>query len=146
MLGEDEEVQATVTLRPPGGIRVSGAALLRALAPFALEYGPGVIRRMLDVKRVYEALERRAAEGRPYWHVHMMAVHPELQGKGLGGRLLEEVLAGAVHGPERIVLTTHKAVNVRFYQRAGFRVTQEDSVSPAGAMPYVVWCMRRDPG
>jgi predicted N-acetyltransferase YhbS len=76
----------------------------------------------------------------------MMAVAPELQGKGIGGALLESVLRRAARDPAPIVLTTHKAINVRFYQRAGFRVTHEERVAPAGAAPYAVWCMRRDVG
>lgn len=132
-----------MTVRPPGGIRIPGATLLRGLASLALAHGPGVIRRLLAVKNVYEGLERRASEDQPYWHVHMMAVQPELRGKGVGSHFLHEVLKTTAREAAPIVLTTHK---VRFYQRAGFRVTQDETVAPAGAAPYRVWCMRRDGG
>jgi ribosomal protein S18 acetylase RimI-like enzyme len=140
----DGAVQATVTLRPPGGIHVPGTTLARGLASLALGHGPRLVHRLLAVKNVYEALERRASEGQAYWHVHMMAVQPEFQGKGIGGALLDAALKPTVREPAPIVLTTHKAINVRFYLRAGFRVTHEESVSPAGSEPYAVWCMRRD--
>jgi GNAT superfamily N-acetyltransferase len=135
----------TVTVRPPGGIRVPAARLARGLASLALAVGPGVIRRLLALKNTYEALERRCAGDQPYWHVHMMAVQPELQGKGLGSALLGDALRSTRREPAPIVLTTHEAINVRFYLRAGFRVTHEERAAPAGATPYTVWCMRRDP-
>ena len=77
---------------------------------------------------------------------HMMAVRPELQGKGVGGALLRDALRVCARTAAPIVLTTHKAINVRFYLREGFFVTHEEQVSPAGAAPYTVWCMRRDAG
>ena len=104
-----------------------------------------MIRRLLALKSVYEALEQRCAGGQPYWHVHMMAVLPELQGKGVGSALLDAALAPCARTPAPIVLTTHQAINVRFYLRAGFRVTHEERAAPAGSAPYTVWCMRRDP-
>lgn len=143
-LAEDGALQATVTLRPPGGIQVQRATLLRGLFAMALTHGPGVIRRMLFVKSYYEGLEAYTASGPRYWHVHMMAVDPELQGKGIGGALLDDVLRTA-RGPEPIVLTTHKPINVPFYARARFRVTSEQTVRPLRGEPYTVWCMRREP-
>jgi GNAT superfamily N-acetyltransferase len=144
-VADDGGVLATVTLRPPGGVRIPAARLARGLASLALAYGVGMVRRVLAVKDVYEELERRSAGGVPYWHVHMMGVQPELQGKGIGGVLLDAALAPCARTPAPIVLTTHKPINVRFYQRAGFRVTHEEQVSPAGVAAYTVWCMRRDP-
>ena len=139
------DVTATVTLRPPGGMSISAPTLIRALAPFALAHGLGVLRRLSQLKNQYEHLERRAAKGTRYWHVHMMAVRPELQGKGIGGALLEEVLATTDGSAEPIVLTTHKEINVRFYQRAGFLVACKETVRLGGAEPHLVWCMRRMP-
>jgi GNAT superfamily N-acetyltransferase len=143
---DGDGVRATVTVRPPGGLRVPGLRLAAGLARLALAYGTGVVRRTLAVRDVYDALERRCAGGAPYWHVHMMAVRPELQGKGVGGALLRDALRTCARTAAPIVLTTHKAINVRFYLREGFFVTHEEQVSPAGASPYTVWCMRRDAG
>jgi GNAT superfamily N-acetyltransferase len=141
--GAGGQALATVTLRPPGGIAVPAARMLAGLAALALTQGPGRVRRLLFVKQHYEGLEALSASGPRYWHVHMMAVAPELQGKGIGSALLEAAL-GTAHGPEPIVLTTHQAVNVRFYQRAGFRVVHEEEVAPPRGERFRVWCMRRE--
>lgn len=144
-VGDEAEVQATVTLRPPGGIATPAGALIRAVVPFALAHGLRVVPRLSQVKNLYEKLEERAAEGKPYWHIHMMAVRPERQGQGIGGSLLEDVLGAVPAGSAPIVLTTHKEINVRFYQRAAFEVVHRETVHPSSTEPYEVWCMRREP-
>lgn len=142
--GTRGEVDATVTLRPPGGVPFSRLVLLRAFALFAFAHGFDVLRRLSLIQHHYEALERRASPG-PYWHVHMMGVRPELQGKGIGGALLGDVLATTRGSRAPIVLTTHKEINVRFYQRAGFDVAFEEDVPLPASQPFRVWCMRREP-
>lgn len=143
--GTRGQVESTVTLRPPGGVQLSRFTLLRAFVPFALGHGTRVLGRMSQLQHQYEAYERRAVDGKPYWHVHMMGVLPELQGKGIGGALLDDVLATTRGTREPIVLTTHKEINVRFYRRAGFEVAFEEEVPLPASQPYRVWCMRRDP-
>ena len=143
--GDDGAVTATVTLRPPGGVSAPVATLVRAVVPFALRHGVGVVRRLAYLSATYERLEREAAGGRPYWHVHMMAVRADLQGRGIGRALFADALAAAPRAGAPIVLTTHEARNVAFYERAGFRVTAEETLRPPRATPYQVWSMRRDP-
>lgn len=138
------DVEATVTLRPPGGVPLSRLTLWRAFVPFAFAHGFGVLERLTRLSQHYEELERRTAPGPRYWHVHMMGVRPDLQGKGIGGALLDDVLATADGTPEPIVLTTHEPQNVRFYERAGFEVALEETVR-LGPAPFQVWCMRRAP-
>jgi GNAT superfamily N-acetyltransferase len=142
-VADDGGVLATVTVRPPGGIRVPPMALLRGLLALALASGPGVIRRLLRVGNMYEE-PSGAVRGLPYWHVHMMGA-AGVQGKGIGSQVLDDALKSTARVPAPIVLTTHKPINLRFYERAGFRVTHEEHVALAGAAPYTVWCMRRDP-
>lgn len=137
---------ATVTLRPPGGIHISMATMIRrGLLPFALAHGAGAVRRLSWLKRTYDGLEQSAARGGVHRHVHMMAVRPELQGRGEGGRLLAHVLAATdASGPEApTVLTTHRERNVVFYRRAGFEVVDERWLYPPGGTAYVVWSMTR---
>ena len=144
-------VVATATMRPPGGISTSLLTMIRrGLVPFALTHGPGAVRRLLAVKEKYDALEARLARGERHWLVHMMAVDPARQGKGLGSRLLACILneivdARTIRSCPPAILTTHRKRNVLFYERAGFEVIGVEDVSMLGEAPYPVWSMRRRP-
>lgn len=143
---EGDRVVATLTIRPPGGIDDGPLVLLRhGFLPFALARGPRAIRRLLWLKSTYGRLEDEAASGRPHWHLHMVAVEPQMQGRGIGTQLLSESLEAAI-GPASehpIVLTTHLEQNLAFYKGAGFLVCGERRLQPPDGQPFVVWSMRR---
>lgn len=147
LTAQDGELIGGVTVRPPGGLRVSPRVLvLRGLVPFALRQGRGPLLRLFWLKEAYEALEARSSRGEPHFHVHMMAIAPALQGRGLGARLLATALrrsadAGSLRHPT--VLTTHRPANVAFYARAGFEVVEERNIAPPGAAAYTVWSLAR---
>jgi len=136
---------ATVTLRPPGGVHISALTMLRhGLLPFAFAHGRSAVKRLLWLKETYDTLEAEAAQGRPHWYVHMMAVRPDRQGQGLGSRLLEHLLADTADLTKMPgVLTTHLPENVVFYQRAGFDVVDERTLAPPNGLRYTVWSMVR---
>jgi ribosomal protein S18 acetylase RimI-like enzyme len=147
VLGARGALEATVTLRPPGGIPISKLTMVRrGLLPFALKHGRAAVKRLFWLKHTYDRLEQEAARGAPHWYVHMMAVRRDLQGRGLGGALLERVLEEAQRGAAHpIVLTTHSPQNVVFYRRARFELCDERELQPPGDRPYTVWSMRREP-
>lgn len=135
-------VLATLTLRPPSGPHISFWTMLRrGLLPFAAAHGLDAVQRLLWLKRTYDALEAEAAANMPHAYVHMMAVAPELQGQGLGSRLLVEVLGTS--NATQTVLTTHSPRNVVFYRRHGFELLSERTLQPPGSHAYTVWSMRR---
>jgi GNAT superfamily N-acetyltransferase len=142
-------VVATVTMRPPSGFSISVLTMIRrGLLPFAFEHGRRAVQRLFAVKAQYDAIEARLARGERHWLVHMMAVDPALQGRGLGSRLLDRVLEATVdarttQGTPPAVLTTHTRRNVVFYERAGFELDGVEDVSMMGQSPYCVWRMRR---
>lgn len=144
-------VVATVTMRPPDGVSISVATMIRrGLLPFAYAHGLRAVRRLLILKGAYDAIETRLARGQRHWLVHMMAVAPACHGRGLGSQLLDFILDGTVDAPTTegmppAVLTTHKRRNVVFYERAGFAVDDVRDVSLMGEAPYSVWSMRRLP-
>jgi GNAT superfamily N-acetyltransferase len=143
------EVVATVTMRPPDGVSISMITMIRrGLLPFAIAHGRRAVRRLLTVKEKYDAIEARLAGGERHWFVHMMAVDPTRQGKGVGSRLLARILettvdARTTRGYPPAILTTHKERNVHFYRRAGFDVVGIEEVSMLGEAPYPLWSMRR---
>ncbi len=147
---DDGQLVGTVTLRPPEGFSISLWTMLReGLIPFGVAHGTSAVQRLFALKKTYDALETRLSRGERHWHVHMMAVDPQRQGRGIGAGLLQEVLAqtadAAATAEERppAVLTTHKERNVVFYERAGFEVDEVQAVSMPRTAPYRVWSMRR---
>jgi ribosomal protein S18 acetylase RimI-like enzyme len=146
------ELLATVTLRPPEGVKVSALTMIRrGLVPFAIDHGAGAVRRLLALKRAYDDLERAASRSRPHWHVHMMVVAPALQGRGVGSKLLAAALDRAIGARARegheVVLTTHKPRNVAFYRRLGFETIDERDITvDPQATRYRVWSMTRRTG
>jgi GNAT superfamily N-acetyltransferase len=140
MDGADRPI-ATVTLRPPLGFHISLWTILRrGLLPFAIAHGLAAVRRLFWLKETYDALEADAAASAPHAYVHMMAVAPEHQGRGVGHRLLADVLDA--HAAPQTVLTTNLERNVVFYRRHGFEVSSERRLQPPGSHPYTVWSMR----
>jgi ribosomal protein S18 acetylase RimI-like enzyme len=149
VLDASGEAVATVTLRPPRGVHISLWTMLRrGLFPFAVAHGHEAVQRLLWLKRTYDALEAEAASDAPHAYVHMMAVAPEQQGRGLGSRLLTHVLGerGSGAGELQTVLTTHRERNVIFYRRHGFELLSQQTLEPPGSHAYQVWSMRRPPG
>lgn len=148
VLTDAEDVVATVTVRPPGGVPTSALTMIRrGLIPFAVRHDYSAVQRLLALKRTYDALEHDLGRGAPHLHVHMMAVKSGLQGQGLGSLLLDQALGAARPEPSApevpIVLTTHTAHNVRFYEKRGFAVVSEQDVRPGGGEAYPVWGMSR---
>jgi GNAT superfamily N-acetyltransferase len=76
------------------------------------------------------------------WQLDSIAVDPDLQGRGLGRRLIETGLERAGTDGRGAFLSTGTAANVDIYGRCGFRVTSEGDAPEGG--PHV-WFMRWDP-
>jgi GNAT superfamily N-acetyltransferase len=91
-------------------------------------------------------------------HLEQVSVVPEQQGRGLGGTLVDHVVAWAAdRGFPAVTLTTYRAVpwNAPLYERLGFRVLADDEITPAlravvavevehGLDPAERVCMRRE--
>ena len=61
----------------------------------------------------------------PHWHFGPIAVVPEMQGQGIGSRLLEHFCRYVDQAGEAAFLETDGLENVRLYERFGFSVTDE---------------------
>lgn len=78
----------------------------------------------------------------PCWFLDLVAVHPSLQGRGLGARLIRHGLDLAERDGLPAFLETGQPDNVAMYQRFGFHVVgQEDA--PAGGP--TIWFMSTAP-
>lgn len=145
-LDSQDRVVGTATVRSPSFVPISTLTMLRrGLIPFAWRHGRDATRRLFWLKSTYDALEQELAGHAPHWYVHMMAVQPEQQGRGVGSELLARALSLAAGDDrnEKMVLTTHIPKNVVFYERARFETAWERTIDPPGGTPYSVWGMTR---
>lgn len=56
----------------------------------------------------------------PHWHVPLVAVDPGFQGRGLGGKLIDNFLLEVASNPHPVFLESSDPRNVSLYQRYGF--------------------------
>ncbi len=136
------EVEGIALWIPPGKYPLSVLRLLLAgwiLAP--LKMGMATFRRFMDLANYYEHLHRRNV---PRWHWYLMTlgVDPPHQGQGVGGSLIQPVLARADSEGLPCYLETEKERNLRFYGRHGFEVVLEGDLRNGG--PHF-WNMKREP-
>jgi ribosomal protein S18 acetylase RimI-like enzyme len=76
----------------------------------------------------------------PHWYLFVLAVEPACQRQGIGGALLQPVLASADATGTPCYLETHIDHNVRFYQRHGFEVM---SAAPVRDGDMTIYAMLR---
>lgn len=74
------------------------------------------------------------------WYLEVIAVHPHLQGRGLGRKALCSALDHTSNGP--VILECTRQDNVAFYERMGFKVVEEVELEESGAA-VKLWFMLR---
>jgi GNAT superfamily N-acetyltransferase len=123
-------------IAPPGTCQPAMLDELRLL-PTVLAMGPTTSARMMRWVAAWAAHDPTE----PHSHLGPLAVDAHLQGRGIGTRILVEYCDRLDRAGELAYLETDKAVNVRIYERHGFRVIAEERVI---GVPN--WFMRREPG
>jgi ribosomal protein S18 acetylase RimI-like enzyme len=127
---------------PPG---VGGAGFWRDVrsgmlaVPFRL--GLAGFRRLLPYGEAGKRLHHEHAP-MPHWHLSVIAVDPEHQGRGIASRLMQPMLDRADAERLHCYLDTHQDRNVRLYERHGFEVAER--FEPPGH-PLPVYAMLRRP-
>ena len=95
---------------------------------------------MPGLARGMNAIEKRHP-GEPHWYLLLLGVEPELQGRSVGGQLMAPILEVCDRERTPAYLENSKERNISFYERHGFRVTEQFEIP--GGPP--VWLMWRDP-
>ncbi len=107
------------------------------LAPFKV--GLGAFRRFLSISDYIEKLHKRDMP-EDHWYLMILGVDTAKQGQGIGGSIIQPILARADADGLPCYLETMKEINVAFYEKHGFQVVVEDDLPNGG--PHF-WTMKR---
>ena len=127
---------------PPGETDMPLLRMMRVgmlIAPFRV--GLGAFRRFLAVSDYMEKLHKRDVPHQ-HWYLAILGVDPSRQGQGIGGALIQPIVARADGAGLPCYLETMKERNVTFYKKHGFNVVVEGDLPNGG--PYFS-TMRREP-
>jgi len=127
---------------PPGKYPPSVVGMILAgmmLVP--LKFGRAAFGRLISGANYAVRLHKRDVPRR-HWYLSTLGVEPPRQGQGIGGALIQPVLARADAEGLLCYVETEKERNLPFYRRHGFEVVVEDDMPNGG--PHF-WTMRREP-
>ena len=123
----------------PGNTTVSSWQLL-LVAPTALfSFRLSEQRRNTIYSRYTDEAHEQAISG-PHWYLWGLGVEPSHQHQGLGGQLIQPILARADRDGLLCYLETTNGANVPFYEKQGITIVS-DGVVPSTTLR--VWGMRR---
>jgi ribosomal protein S18 acetylase RimI-like enzyme len=120
---EDGTIMGVMGMMPPGDCLPGPRQQLRML-PSLLANGhraAGRTMTWLGAWRKHDPDER-------HWHFGPLAVDANLQGRGIGSKLLRVFCARVDAAGEDAYLETDKLINVRLYERFGFEVVGEQEI------------------
>jgi len=138
-----DNVEGAAVWLPPGGTAISNLRMLMAgmwRVPF--KAGLGATSRFMRMSSHLDKRHEHDVQGR-HWYLMILGVEPERQGQGVGGALIQPVIARAEGDGLPCYLETMKEINVTFYRKHGFAVVSEGDIPDDGGPHY--WTMRRDP-
>ncbi len=108
----------------------------------AMRMGAKYSQRMATVFKPVDEDRKANMQGRDYIYLVMIGIAPQHQGKGLGGKLMQALLAESERSGLPIYLETETEENVSLYQHYGFEVINKVNL-PLIDLP--MWEMLREP-
>jgi len=134
------EKEGVLCWLPPDNTELTFGRIVRTgLHLIVLRFGLAAYRRFNDNMSYTGQLHTYHAPG-PHWYLWAIGVDPSDQGKGIGGKLMQPVLASAHAADTPCYLETHNEKNIHFYEKHGFNVVHEGNV-PKHRLS--VWAMLR---
>ncbi len=128
ILSADEKIDSLLILFPP---KLKAVPSLSFLAGGGLglfrSFGPGLFLRSLNYERNCRAVKGRFAAAHT-WYCLCLAVSPQLQGRGLGSRLIRPALKVLETSRCPLYLETHREVNVSIYRHLGFELLDSSPI------------------
>lgn len=120
--------EAVTLWRPPGQVHVHAPLTPRAIFGFLRILGPAILRG----EKLDRTIARHLPSGEDWFYLRMAGVHPDFQGRGLGGLAIRAGHAMAAERGLPAVLETATESNVALYLRLGYTVLREWDVTTRG--------------
>lgn len=120
----------------PGNSPTTGRRILARLPAYLL-LGTLFLDRLPDLLRLARVAE--PGPGEACWQLEYLAVDPDRQGQGVGGRLLAQGLRRADEAGQACGLDTSNERTVHLYRRFGFEVREEARPFPGGPPVWSMW-------
>lgn len=133
-----DDLQGGAYWTPPGKWKMGVLQQIR-LMPAMVRTAS--FRRLPAVVGGLNAIEKKHPH-EPHYYLLALGVEPDLQGRGLGTKLMAPILERCDRERVPAYLESSKEKNVPLYERNGFAVTEKFQV-PNGGPP--IWLMWRDP-
>ena len=130
--------QAHAIWKPPGTWKVGGVELVKQ-TPTAIAALRGRLPLALSV---LTGVEKKHPVDPPHWYLAVLGTEPEGQGKGKGSAVMRPVLDLCDTEGVPAYLESSKEKNVPFYERHGFKVTEQIDLARGGPP---IWLMWREP-
>ncbi len=125
---------------PPQNTELTFGRIVRTGLHFIIpRFGLAAYRRFNDNMSYTGQLHKYHAPD-PHWYLWAIAIDPSHQGKGIGGKLMQPVLASTSAAGTPCYLETHNQKNIPFYEKHGFNVVNEGKVPNHGLS---LWAMLR---
>jgi hypothetical protein len=96
---------------------------------------------MTKMSRVFHRFDKIHPQ-QPHWYISVLGVHPDYQGKGMGGELLRPILKKADKESVIVYLECSNPNSLDFYRKYGFEVMEE--IVPVRCCPPI-WGLVRKP-
>lgn len=127
---------------PPGESTPTFSRLVRiGIHSAPLQLGWTGFHRYTAVENYCGEVHKRTVSGM-HWYLWELGVEPSCQGQGIGGMLIQPVIARADASSLPCYLETMNERNVPFYEKHGFKVVSDAEVPRHG---LCVWAMLREP-
>jgi len=121
---EDSRIIGFIHWVESPGCRFSWSERARLVPVMLRKFGPGATLRLSAWLSTWAKNDSNDS----HWHLGPIGVDPEVQGKGIGRRMMDACCRALVDNAANGVLETDKPENVRFYRKFEFDVVKEVEV------------------
>ena len=106
-----------------------------------LKFGQEIFQRLTEVMKAIDEVKQEVLGTNKAWYLNNMIVSEELRGTGVGTQFLRHQLQSVViPSGFSAILMTQKEINLRFYQKLGFKVVHK-SIIGTGINSFTNWCL-----